>query len=125
MLEYIRGWILDFIAYYNSILKNGDAALEEFIIRPDTWRAVAAERAESVINIVTAVLAGLFSLRFYKSFAVEKIKEYRVTGGDPRYYKIGLSALGGTSGGMAFLGVVIIVLTSAAASVSAQLTYYL
>ncbi len=60
-------------------------------------------------SVASLVLGGLFSYHFYKGFVSEKIRHYRMSNIDPRYYKIGLASIGGTSGGMAVLGVFIMI----------------
>ncbi len=60
-----------------------------------------------IISVATMVIAGIFGVFAYKRFISEKIARYRNSNIDPRYYKLGLAAVGGTSGGMAALGVVI------------------
>lgn len=62
--------------------------------------------------MVTCVLTGIFGIYAYKRHTVKKISEYRTVGADPRYYNIGLHTIGGTSAGMALLGVVIMVAAS-------------
>ena len=41
---------------------------------------------------------------------VVKINDYKAVQADNRYYKIGLASIGGVSGGMAVLGIVIMIL---------------
>lgn len=63
------------------------------------------------IEILTAILSGVFGFNMYKNHCVNKIKEYRIIQEDKRFYGLGLSAIGGVSGGMVFLGVVIMFIT--------------
>ena len=58
-------------------------------------------------NIITLVITGMFSMYWYKKHVVKKISVYRMSNVDPRYYQMGLMSLGGTSGGMVCLGIVI------------------
>lgn len=59
------------------------------------------------ISIASFIFGGIFSLHFYKKHTVSKIKEYKLSNIDPRYYKLGLASVGGTSTGMAWLGIFI------------------
>lgn len=57
------------------------------------------------VSVATGVLTGIFGMYFYKREAVKKIRLIVNSGYDRRYYKLGLASAGGTSGGMAALGV--------------------
>ena len=62
-----------------------------------------------VLNIITAIFFGMLYDGIYKSFAVKKIKVYH-SEADPRYYKYGLTFLGGTAIGtvmVVILGMII------------------
>lgn len=67
-----------------------------------------ASALTDVADIATGIIAGMLALYWYKRFIVDKIHGYRQCGIDPRYYNMGLAAVGGTSGGMAALGVAIL-----------------
>ena len=58
-----------------------------------------------VLRIVTSIWVGLYAMYYYLDDAVGKIHSFMHSGYDSRYYKIGLSSIGGSSGGMAVLGV--------------------
>ncbi len=60
-------------------------------------------------NICAAVFSGLFGMYIYKNHCIKKIKEYRNFQSDQRFYKLGLAAVGGQSGGMLAVGIVMIV----------------
>ena len=60
----------------------------------------------NMMNVATGVLCGLFGNFAYKRYAVHRIQRYRMMNVDPRYYQLGLSAIGGTSGGLMILGVI-------------------
>lgn len=59
------------------------------------------------IKLLSAIVLSLFADSWYKSFAVEKIKVFHASA-DARYYRFGLSAIGGTSGGALALGIIFI-----------------
>lgn len=62
---------------------------------------------EDFANIGSAIFAGLFGMNIYKKHCINKIKEYKNGQGDLRFYRLGLSAIGGCSGGMLAVGIVI------------------
>ena len=59
------------------------------------------------IKLLSAIVLSLFADSWYKSFAVKKIKVFNASA-DARYYRFGLSAIGGTSGGALALGIIFI-----------------
>lgn len=59
------------------------------------------------IKLLSAIVLSLFADSWYKSFAVKKIKVFHASA-DARYYRFGLSAIGGTSGGALALGIIFI-----------------
>ena len=64
-----------------------------------------ADDIEYIANVATCVLTGLFGFYIYRNHTVKKIREYREYHSDPRYYRMGIKAVGGTSGGMCALGI--------------------
>lgn len=74
-----------------------------------------------IIRITFCLVTGLFGYHIYLQHAIKKIRGYCAFACDPRYYKIGLSAIGGTSGGMAALGVLAIFAVTAIISVFIKL----
>ena len=62
---------------------------------------------EDVACVASGILAGLFGMYFYKKFCTEKITEYRISSPDTAFYKMGLSYVGGTSGGMLAVGIIL------------------
>lgn len=69
------------------------------------------EIMDDFICLASLIFGGLFSIYFYKKHVVKKINEYKLGNIDPRYYKLGLASVGGTSSGMAWLGVFIYILS--------------
>lgn len=86
-------------------------------------RTVLTFFVNSVVNIATMIVAGLFGLYWYKQHAVQKITGYRNTSPDPHYYKTGLAAIGGTSTGMAVVGAIIYIVSQQIIDVIAALIY--
>ena len=52
---------------------------------------------------------GLFGNYIYMNHCTNAIKKYRASGLDQRYYKLGLASLGGTSGGMLAVGIILFI----------------
>ena len=67
-----------------------------------------ASAVSDVVDIATGIIVGIFALYWYREYATRRIYKYRSCGIDPRYYSIGLSAIGGTSGGMVALGIAVL-----------------
>lgn len=80
---------------------------------------------EDIANLVTCVICGIYGFHWYKNDAVEKIHKYRMSQPDPRYYRFGLASIGGVSGGMLALGIVIFCMVSTAASVISAILDFL
>ncbi len=59
------------------------------------------------ISIVVAIVVGAMGGNWYKNKAINSILEFRNKDIDKRYYLIGLSVVGGTSGGMLALGIIL------------------
>ncbi len=60
------------------------------------------------INIATCLTMGIFSYFIYKEHCIKKITEYKAFDADTRFYKIGLASVGGQSGGMLAVGIIIL-----------------
>lgn len=61
-----------------------------------------------LINIATCLTTGIFGYFIYKEHCIKKITEYKSFDADTRFYKIGLAAIGGQSGGMLAVGIIIL-----------------
>lgn len=61
----------------------------------------------SAVSIACAVLCGLFGYYWYFKTACDRIIKYRSSGADMRYYQFALVSIGGTSGGMLALMLII------------------
>ena len=62
---------------------------------------------DDTASVASGILAGLFGMYFYKKFCTEKITQYRASSPDTSFYRMGLSYVGGTSGGMLAVGIII------------------
>jgi len=65
----------------------------------------------SAVSILIVVFCGMFSMNIYKNHAVKKIKGFKSLQTDSTYYKLGINALGGVSGGMVTLGIALFLVT--------------
>lgn len=61
-----------------------------------------------LINIATCITMGIFGYFIYKEHCIKKITEYKAFDADTRFYKIGLASVGGQSGGMLAVGLIIL-----------------
>ncbi|MBR0465926.1 MAG: zinc ribbon domain-containing protein [Clostridia bacterium] len=90
---------------------DGKIALNELYTITSDWRFLLSETIDDVVNLASAILLGMFSFSIYKNFATSKIREYREKNSDPRYYRMGLSVVGGTSSGMVWVGILCMTLS--------------
>lgn len=115
---------IDFTAVMEALV-DGDVeayttALQS-ISPKDTMLSAISSIIENGANIVSCILCGLFGFYFYKKHCVEKIISYREMGTDKRFYKMGLASIGGVSGGMVVLGIVIMIMVTNFATIIATL----
>jgi len=64
---------------------------------------------DDVSCIATGIICGLLGFYIYKNHCVNKILAYRSVQLNPGYYRLGLPAIGGVSGGMLAIGIAIMV----------------
>lgn len=102
--------------YLNSNTVSTSQLFEEIIsnMSPKNYFASAIEQISSLGSFL---VSGLFGLWFYKNHSAKKIVKFRRSNVDPRYYKLGLAAVGGTSAGMLILGILIYIVSLNLASV--------
>ncbi len=100
----------DFILSFSQKEHEKDALdlLEEFVPK-ETAKTALAQNIEDVFSLGTAIIMGLFANYIYMNHCTDSIKKYRNSGLDQRYYKLGLASLGGTSGGMLALGIILFI----------------
>lgn len=107
-------------------IESGTFDVYEFLESFEQTESLQAQISvfvENISCIVTMVLCGLFSYNIYKKHIVKSIEKYRERNIDPRYYHMGLAAIGGTSGGMAVLGVVIMSFITELCTIIATLVF--
>ncbi len=90
-----------------------EAALEQAVGNYTSKRElVFANFITEIANYSAALFYGLFGMYLYKKHSLAKITEYRTANRESVYYNYGLSALGGTTAGMAILAIIIAVTIS-------------
>lgn len=64
---------------------------------------------ESITSLGATIFCGLYGYHIYKKHCIKKISAFKASVKDSRYYNLGLISLGGVSGGMLFLGIIILI----------------
>ena len=64
----------------------------------------------NAVTIASFIVCGIFGYHWYKQHCLDKIRYYRTIQADQRYYRFGLSAIGGVSGGMLTLGIILMLI---------------
>ncbi len=101
MVEFNLGGILDIAEDANSKLTPAQKILQQM-----------ADAINSFASAASGIISGLFGYWLYKNHCIRKISTYKVSGVDSRFYKMGLASIGGTSGGMLTVGLVLMFVTS-------------
>ncbi len=83
--------------------------LLEFLQSPNFFLSVIAFVIGSLADIVTAIVCGLYAFYWYKKHCSSKILTFRSYQGGHPYYKFGIASIGGVSGAMLTLGIVIMI----------------
>ena len=78
-----------------------------------------------LINLLIFILCGIFGFSIYKNHCIEKIHLFKMHQSQSPYYKLGLASIGGVSGGMLALGVIIMVIAANTSSVITTIINYL
>lgn len=100
---------------------SGDVdLLDDLLIGEETVLSRVADLIDMATGVACCILSGIFGFYAYKEHCVKAIRNYRMTGIDPRYYRIGLASVGGVSGGMVAVGIVCIIVAS---NISTLITY--
>ncbi len=99
--------ILDYEALMIQILNNDLSGVIQSIGTPTLILMLLSDVVTSVASILTCILCGMFALNAYKNHCVKAICDFKASVADQRYYRFGLSSLGGTSAGMVVLGILI------------------
>lgn len=80
-----------------------EGLLNDFINESATQSYIAVFLIRLLIEAVVLITASLLAFGIYKKHTIRSILEYRSSNVDPRYYRMGLVSLGGTSSGMVVL----------------------
>lgn len=100
---------------------SGDVdLLDDLLTGEETVLSRVADLIDMATGVACCILSGIFGFYAYKEHCVKAIRNYRMTGIDPRYYRIGLASVGGVSGGMVAVGIVCIIVAS---NISTLITY--
>ncbi len=67
---------------------------------------------EFISNVVTAIVCGLYGFYWYKKHCSNKILTFRSYQGGHPYYKFGIASIGGVSGAMLTLGIIIMLIVN-------------
>ena len=108
------------IALEEAISTYDFKAILETVANMDTSSLLityAISLIENAASIASGVVCGILGLYWYKENAISKIKDYRISQIDPRYYHFGLVSIGGVSGGMLAISIVIFFIISTLSSV--------
>ena len=70
-------------------------------------RAISSS-INNIVRICTLFITSIFAFYWYKKHVISGIIQYRNANVDARYYSIGLSAVGGVSGGMLTVGILLL-----------------
>lgn len=92
-----------FSAFANGDLNEIISSIENSVSLLDTIASLISD----IANVATSVITGIFGCFWYKEHCISKIKSFRAMNPDNNYYKLGLMSLGGTSGGMLALGILL------------------
>ncbi len=75
----------------------------------ESAKTALASNIDDLFCLATALIMGVFGNYIYMNHCTNAIKKYRNSGLDQRYYKLGLASLGGTSGGMLAVGIILFI----------------
>ncbi|MBQ7726136.1 MAG: hypothetical protein IJT66_03225, partial [Clostridia bacterium] len=116
-------------AFFQIFSNPENIDLEEYLnslenAEPPTVKEIIASRIQQVSELATGIICGLFAYYWYKKHCVNKISAFRQSGVDMRYYQMGLASIGGTSGGLLFIGIVSMIFILNLPSAVAVLYHY-
>lgn len=99
-------------AYIDALLSSWSTGnFDEFMYAlSDTTQTVPmiiSNAIDEISTLATCIWAGLCSFNLYKTHAYSKITEYKTFQADPQHYRLGLTYIGGTSGGMLAVGILL------------------
>lgn len=101
-------------AYYDALINsfssgNFDSFLNTLANSSETVTIMLANTISDVASMTTAIITGLFTHNIYKNHIRNKIMEYKTMHSNPQHYRLGLTYIGGTSGGMLAVGLILMI----------------
>lgn len=119
---------VDAIKNIDSYMYN-DQYIEEFLTKIENISLFGTASIASVLADVetyaATIIFGMFSLYLYKKHMVKKIGKFNTPGNVYIGNPAALSLVGGTSGGMAFLGVVIMLISQSIIETIPLIAYFI
>lgn len=94
-------------AFSTGNLSEAFSVIEKVAEDKSTIGYIIATLIEDISNIGISIIVGIFGCSWYKNHCIGKIKEFRLMNPNNNYYRLGLMSLGGTSGGMVALGILL------------------
>ncbi len=67
-----------------------------------------ADLANNAAALASFIVSGLFGYYFYKNTCVKRVREFKTLQTDSRFYRVGLASIGGVSGGLLALGIILV-----------------
>lgn len=98
---------VDMEAFLNAFSEGDFNAAISSVDTSTSILTMVAELIDNAASISSGILCGLFGFYLYKEHCVNKIYAFRNVQADQRYYRLGLASVGGVSGGMLALGILI------------------
>ncbi len=119
----------DLTEMLNEVLESGDinAIINSFSNVSPAQMLIYTTTTffNDMIEIVIFILCGLFGYHIYKNHCIEKIHNFKIHQAESPYYKLGLSSIGGVSGGMMALGIIIMVVVANISSIITTIINFL
>lgn len=103
---------INFDGIFDAIISGDAELIGNELEQAQTPLDIAASAIDDISGLATCIITGLFGFYTYKEYCVEKIRNFRQSIPDQRYYRMGLASLGGVSGGMLAIGIVCIAVVS-------------
>lgn len=107
---------LTFDTVFEAIFSGNYESAMQILANLDTSEvglSFLATALQNIVEIAITIVTGIFGYNIYMNHCTQKIKNYKLSHADPRFYQMGISAIGGVSGGMLALGFLIMFGTDA------------
>lgn len=103
---------VDIDSLFSSFSQGNINGIIDSVAVEETVLSTLASIIDDAATLGSGILCGLFGYYIYKKHCISKICKFRGLQTDSRYYTLGLAAVGGTSGGMLAVGIVIMLAVS-------------